>query len=158
MEGCTDENVNVKREMQEMRVSSGTGLINLENSTRCLELSSNVDNMAKRQERPHNRPQQSMRNRENNSLKEQKSSSSCCAATATTVSASELQQQLQYMGLAITAKAGAASGQACLDTAAISIAAAAAAEASDLIWPLRQMLRTSFVQQAFWEGGALLLF
>ncbi len=69
MEGFTDENVNVTREMQEMRVSSGTGLINLENSTRCLELSSNFDNMSKRQERPHNRSQQSMWNRENNSIR-----------------------------------------------------------------------------------------
>ena len=50
MEGCTDENVIVKREMQEMRVSSGTGLLNLETFTRCLEVSSNFDNVAKRQE------------------------------------------------------------------------------------------------------------
>ena len=37
MSGYTNEKVNVKRQIQEMRVSSGTGLINLENSTRCLE-------------------------------------------------------------------------------------------------------------------------
>lgn len=154
MEGCTDENVNVKREIQEMRVSSGTGLINLENSSGCLELNSNFDNMSKRQERPHNRPQQSVRNRENNSLKEQQSNSSSSAATTASTSVSEL-QQLQYMGLVITAKTGASSGQACLDTAVISIAAAAAAEASELIWPLRQMLRTSFVHQSFWKWGGI---
>ena len=90
MEGCTDENVNVKREMQEMRVSSGVGIINLENSSGCLELNSNFDKMTKRQERPHNRPQQSMWNRENNSLKEQQSSSS--SSSAATASSSELQQ------------------------------------------------------------------
>ena len=70
MTGYTNEKVNVKRQIQEMRVSSGTGLINLENSTRCLELRSNFDNTAKRQEKPHNRTQESRRNRENNYLKE----------------------------------------------------------------------------------------
>jgi hypothetical protein len=59
-----------KEKFEERWVSSGTGLINLENSTRCLELRSNFDNTAKRQEKPHNRKQQSRRNRENNYLKE----------------------------------------------------------------------------------------
>ena len=38
-----DEKVNLNRQMQEMRVSSGTGLFHLENSTRCLQLRSNFD-------------------------------------------------------------------------------------------------------------------
>jgi hypothetical protein len=77
-----------------------------------------------------------------------------------------------FHGSETNSLASAASGQACLDTAAISIAAAAAAAASELVWPLRQMLRTRqakaseplvavlerdlltcFVQQAFWKGG-----
>jgi hypothetical protein len=78
------------------------------------------------------------------------------------------------MGLVITAKAGAASGQAGLDSETISITAAVGAEASELVWSVWQMLRTRqtkasewtplvavlqrnlpscFVQQAFWKGG-----
>ena len=37
MEEYEDEKENLTGQIQEMRVSSGTGLINLENSTRCLE-------------------------------------------------------------------------------------------------------------------------
>ena len=70
MTGYTNEKVNVKRQIQEIRVSSGTGLINLENSTRCLDY---FDNTAKRQEQPHNRTHQSMWKRENNSLRDQQS-------------------------------------------------------------------------------------
>ena len=73
VEGYTDEKVNLKRQMQEIRASSGTGLINLKNSTRSLELSTYFDNTAKRQEQPHNRTHQSMWKRENNSLRDQQS-------------------------------------------------------------------------------------
>ena len=41
-----DEKVNLKRQMQEMQVSSGTGLLDLENSTRCRQSSSNFDTSA----------------------------------------------------------------------------------------------------------------
>ncbi len=50
MEEYKDEKVNLKRQMQEMQVSSGTGLLDLENSTRCRQLSSDFDTSVKRQE------------------------------------------------------------------------------------------------------------
>ena len=89
VEGYTDEKVNLKRQMQEIRASSGTGLINLKNSTRSLELSTYFDNTAKRQEQPHKRTQQSMRNCENNSLKEQQSQQ----RQSSNISSSTQQQQ-----------------------------------------------------------------
>jgi hypothetical protein len=55
-----DEKENLNRQMQEMRVSSGTGLLDLENSTRCLQLGSDFDTSANRQQQPHTRTQQRM--------------------------------------------------------------------------------------------------
>ncbi len=51
----------------------GTGLLDLENSTRCRQLSSDFYTSVKRQRRPHTRTQQSMQNRQNNSRKEEES-------------------------------------------------------------------------------------
>jgi hypothetical protein len=56
---------------QEMRVSYGTGLLDLKHSTRCLQLSSDFDTSAQRQQQPHTRTQQSMQNRHNSSRKEE---------------------------------------------------------------------------------------
>jgi hypothetical protein len=55
---------------QEMRVSYGAGLLDLKHSTRCLQLSSEIDTSAQRQQQPHTRTQQSMQNRHNSSRKE----------------------------------------------------------------------------------------
>ena len=71
MEEYKDEKAILKRQMQEMKVSSGTGLLDLEHSTRCRQLRFDFDTSAKRQERPHTRTQQSMQNRHNNSRKEE---------------------------------------------------------------------------------------
>ena len=68
-----DEKVILKRQMQEMQVSSGTGLLDLAHSTRCRQLRSVFDTSAKRQERPHTRTQQSMQNRQNSSRMEEES-------------------------------------------------------------------------------------
>jgi hypothetical protein len=46
MEEYKDEKVNLKRQMQETQVSSGTELLDLENSTRCRQLSSDFDTSA----------------------------------------------------------------------------------------------------------------
>jgi hypothetical protein len=56
---------------QEMRVSYGTGLLDLKHSTRCLQLSSEIDTSAQRQQKPDTRTQQSMQNRHNSSRKEE---------------------------------------------------------------------------------------
>jgi hypothetical protein len=63
----------LKGQMQEFQVSSGTGLLDLEHSTRCRQLRSDFDTSAKRQERPHTRTQQSMQNRQNSSRMEEES-------------------------------------------------------------------------------------
>jgi hypothetical protein len=41
-----DEKVNLKRQMQEMRASCGTGLLDVKNSTRCLQLSSDFNTIS----------------------------------------------------------------------------------------------------------------
>ncbi len=56
---------------QEIRVSYGTGLLDLKHSTRCLQLSSDFDTSAQQQQQPHTRTQQSMQNHHNNSRKEE---------------------------------------------------------------------------------------
>ncbi len=61
------------KDEKEMQVSSGTGLLDLEHSTRCRQLRSDFDTSAKRQERPHTRTQQSMRNRQNSSRMDEES-------------------------------------------------------------------------------------
>jgi hypothetical protein len=48
MEEYEDEKENLTGQIQEMRVSSGTGLLDLENSTRCLQLGSDFDTSTKR--------------------------------------------------------------------------------------------------------------
>ena len=48
MEEYEDEKENLNGQIQEMRVSSGTGLLDLENSTRCLQLGSDFDTSTKR--------------------------------------------------------------------------------------------------------------
>jgi hypothetical protein len=58
---------------QEMRVSCGTGLLDLKHSTRCLQLSSDFDTSVQRQQQPHTRTQQSMKHRQNRSGKEEDS-------------------------------------------------------------------------------------
>jgi hypothetical protein len=73
MEEYKDEKVILKRQMQEMQVSSGTGLLDLEHSTRCRQLRSDFDTSAIRQERPHTRTQQSMQNRQNSSRMDEES-------------------------------------------------------------------------------------
>ena len=73
MEEYKDEKVILKRQMQEMQVSSGTGLLDLEHSIRCRQLRSDFDTSAKRQERLHTRTQQSMQNRQNSSRMEEES-------------------------------------------------------------------------------------
>jgi len=64
-----DEKVNLKRQMQEMRASCGTGLLDVKNSTRCLQLSSDFHTSAKRQQQPHTG--QSMQHRQNSSWNEE---------------------------------------------------------------------------------------
>jgi hypothetical protein len=73
MEEYKDEKVILKRQMQEMQVSSGTGLLDLEHSTRCRQWRSDFDTSAKRHERTHTRTQQSMQNRQNSSRMEEES-------------------------------------------------------------------------------------
>jgi hypothetical protein len=68
-----NEKVNLKRQMQEMRASCGTGLLDVKNSTQCLQLSSDFNTSAKRQQQPHTRTQQSMQHRQNSSWKEEDS-------------------------------------------------------------------------------------
>ena len=63
----------MKRQMQEMRASCGTGLLDVKNSTQCLQLSSDFNTSAKRQQQPHTRTQQSMQHRQNSSWKEEDS-------------------------------------------------------------------------------------
>jgi chromosome segregation ATPase len=55
MEEYKDETVSLKRQMQEMRVSSGR-LLDLKNSTRCLQLRTNFHNSGEGQEQPHASP------------------------------------------------------------------------------------------------------
>jgi hypothetical protein len=73
MEEYKDEKVILKRQMPEIQVSSGTGLLDLEHSTRCRQLRSDFDTSSKGQERPHTRTQQSMQNRQNSSRMEEES-------------------------------------------------------------------------------------
>ena len=70
VEEYKEETVSLKRQMQEMRVSSGR-LLDLNNSTRCLQLRTDFDNSAKGQEQAHTSSRQSMQHRQNNSRKEE---------------------------------------------------------------------------------------
>jgi hypothetical protein len=73
MEKYKDEKVILKRQMQDMQLSSGTGLLDLQHSTRCRQLRSDFDTSSKRHERPHTRTQQSMQNRHKISRMEEES-------------------------------------------------------------------------------------
>jgi hypothetical protein len=56
---------------QEIRCSSGTGLLDLKHSTRCLQLSSDFDTSDQQQQQPHTRTQRSMHHRQKSSGKEE---------------------------------------------------------------------------------------
>jgi hypothetical protein len=146
MEEYKDEKVILKRQMQDRQFSCGTGLLDLEQCTRCRQLRYDFDTSEKRHERPHTRTQQSMQNRQNSSRMEEESEQEqdgnarkCPSPTAALVICLSQNEHTAVVPPQTL------SPESILEGGSICVG----------FCPMQLSLHNLLVQEAFWRGGVV---